>query len=256
MIILAVGDIVGSPGTDFFCERIGGLRRLFGADMVVANAENSAYSGVGVNRSTATALFRAGADVLTTGNHAFRSRDYREVFEENALLLRPANYAAGIAGRGAAVCDLGRYRVGVINLSGQSFMESCDNYYDALDRALAEMDTRLILVDFHAEATAEKLALAHYADGRVSALFGTHTHVQTADEQVLPQGTGYITDLGMTGPADAVLGIRPECSIQKQRFKLPTVFEVAGGDCRLCGALFDIDEATGRCRSVERVAVR
>lgn len=256
MRILAVGDIVGSPGVDFFCERIAGIRRLYGADAVIANAENSAYSGVGVTKATANALLSAGADMLTTGNHAFRSRDYHDLFEEQPLILRPYNFAKGVPGRGAGIIDLGRTRIGVINLSGQSFMENCDSYFDALDCAIAELGVKITIVDFHAEATAEKRALACYADGKVSAIFGTHTHVRTADAMVMPGKTGYITDVGMTGPINSVLGVKPECSVKKQRLKLPTVFEVASGECSLCGVMFDIDDSTGLCTSAEGFEIK
>ena len=251
MRVIAIGDIVGSAGIDFFSKKIGGVRKLYGADMVIANAENSAYSGVGVTRQTADALLAAGADILTTGNHAFRSRDYRDLFETQPMILRPLNFAPGVAGRGVGYVDFGRVRAAVINLAGQSFMECSDSYYTALDAALKEIDTKIVLVDFHAEATAEKRALAFYAAGRVSAVFGTHTHVRTADARVMTGGTGYITDIGMTGPVESVLGVKAEAAIQKQRLKIPTVFEVAGGECSMNGALFDIDETTGRCRSAE-----
>ena len=256
MRVAAVGDIVGSAGVDFFCKKASVLRREYRADIIIVNAENSAYSGVGVTKTTAGALLAAGADILTTGNHAFRSRDYRELFEDQSLVLRPVNFAAGVAGQGVGIIDMGRYRLAVINLIGQSFMENADSYFDALDRSLAGLDTRLVIVDFHAEATAEKRSLGFYADGRISALFGTHTHVQTADNTVLPKGTGYISDVGMTGPEISVLGVEPSAAVQKQRLRIPTVFSVADGPSVLCAAVFDIDEQTGLCRSTERVMLR
>lgn len=256
MNILAIGDIVGSQGLRFLGEKLLPLKRECGADFVVVNGENAAVSGVGINEKAAQSIFDAGADVITTGNHAFRSRDYREVFERYELLLRPLNFERSVPGRGTCVFELGRRRIAVINLSGVSFMEPQDSPYDALDAALAGTDADIFVVDFHAEATAEKLALASYADGRVSVFFGTHTHVQTADERVLPCGTGYITDLGMTGPYESVLGVEAQCAVNRQRFRTPTVFSVAEGPCEMSGAMFKIDDSSGKCVQVQRINVR
>lgn len=251
MKIMAVGDIVGSAGVDFFCGNISKIKKHYGADAVIVNGENSAYSGVGISCKTAQALLAAGADIITTGNHAFRSRDYRDLFGEQPLVLRPYNLAKGVPGRGTGIIDLGRHQIGVINLIGSSYMEGGDSYFDALDRAIEELGTKITVVDFHAEATAEKKALGYYCDGRVTALFGTHTHVRTADACVLPKGTGYITDIGMTGPLHSVIGVKAECSIQRHKLKLPTVFEVAEGSCMLSGVVFSVDESTGLCTGAE-----
>ncbi len=256
MRIIAVGDIVGSAGVEFFCAHIGAVRRTYGADVVIANGENSAHSGTGVTAKLAAQLLGAGADVVTTGNHAFRSRDYRETFESVPGLIRPLNFSSGVAGSGIYVFESGHVRVGVVNLIGLSFMEPQRSYFDCLDEALAQTPADIFVVDFHAEATAEKKSLAWYADGRVAALFGTHTHVATADEQILPQGTGYISDVGMTGPYLSVLGVKAECAVTKQRLRIPVVFEVADGPCEMDMAVFDIDVKSKKCTAVQRLCVR
>ncbi len=255
MNILCVGDVVGSVGCHHLQATLPALKRGLVVDVCIVNGENAA-DGNGITPVAAGMLFDAGADVITGGNHTFRRHEFYDLLEENECLLRPANLPAGAPGRGMAVVDRGRYQVTVINLQGTVYMESLPCPFDTLDTLLAEAGhPRFCVVDFHAEATAEKKALAFYADGRVSALYGTHTHVPTADEQILPGGTGFITDIGMTGPALSCLGVKPELSIQKMRSKLPVRFAVADGPCALEGVLFTLDDRTGRTVAVKRVRV-
>lgn len=254
MNILCVGDVYGSDGLNFCCDRLPLVKRQYSADITIINGENAALTGVGINRKAAEALLSL-ADVVTTGNHAFRSRDYRDVFETEQALLRPLNFSPLAAGHGVFRFALGKTRIAVINLVGLAFMETQDSFFDALERAVTEEPAEIRIVDFHAEATSEKQSLARCFDGRISALFGTHTHVQTADARVLSGGTGYITDLGMTGVIESVLGVEPADAIAKQKLRIPVVFRPASGDCALCGAVFDVDERTGLCRSVETLRV-
>jgi metallophosphoesterase (TIGR00282 family) len=219
------------------------------------NGENAA-DGNGITPAAARSLKDSGADVITGGNHTFRRHEFYEVLEENEFLLRPANLPLGTPGRGMTFVDRGRYQVAVINLQGTVYMEALTSPFDTLDSVLKEAgNPKFCVVDFHAEATAEKRALAGYADGRVSALFGTHTHVATADEQVLAGGTGFITDVGMTGPIDSCLGVRTELSIEKMRTKLPVRFATADGPCAMDGVLFTLDNATGKCTAVKRIRI-
>ena len=194
--------------------------------------------------------------MITGGNHTFRRHEFYDLLEENECLLRPANLPAGTPGRGMTVVDRGRYQVTVINLQGTVYMEALASPFDTLDALLAEAgNPKFCVVDFHAEATAEKRALAAYVDGRISALFGTHTHVATADEQILPGGTGFITDVGMTGPVQSCLGVRTELAVQKMRTKLPVRFATAEGACAMDGVLFTLDDKTGHTVAVRRIRV-
>ena len=253
MKILCIGDVVGTPGVDCLRRRLPALRRQLGADAVIVNAENADKSGTGLTPRLAGELLQGGlADVITTGNHCFRRAD-ATLYEENDRVLCPANFPGLPRSCGCCTLDLGRRQLDVYNLQGTAFLEPLQNPFLLLDELIAAADTRFRILDFHAEATAEKKALAFYADGRLSAVFGTHTHVQTADEQILPGGTGYITDLGMTGPTLSVLGVVPEKAVQRQKLHTPVHFEVAEGPVELQGALFTLDDATGRCVAVERV---
>lgn len=252
MNILAIGDVVGSIGCKFLRAHLPQLKKLKGIDLVIANGENSA-DGNGITPTSANFLFDSGVDVITAGNHTFRRKESYEFFDSCESLLRPANFPAGAPGRGFCVVDMGRIQVGVINLMGVVYMESMDSPFDVADRILSEGMPKITLVDFHAEATGEKRSLAYYLDGRVSAVFGTHTHVQTADECILENGTGYISDLGMTGPVRSVLGVKPELVIQKMRTKMPVRFDIADGPCEMDCALFQIDEKTGKTMEVERL---
>lgn len=253
MNILCIGDVVGSIGCQFLRSRLPALKRLKAIDLVVANGENSA-DGNGITPASAEYLFDSGVDVITTGNHSFRRKESYELYDECETLLRPANFPAAAPGRGLCVVDLGRVQAAVINLMGTAYLESLRCPFETLEELLSAPDLpKVKIVDFHAEATGEKRALGFFADGKVTALFGTHTHVPTADAGVLPGGTGFITDVGMTGPVRSVIGVRPELAVKKQRTHRPVRFEVAEGPCRLDAVLFTCDDASGRCLSAEAV---
>ena len=255
MIILAIGDIVGTVGCEHLRRVLPRLKKERQVDLVIANGENSADRN-GISPSSADHIFQSGVDVITTGNHAFRRRDIYERFEEDAFLLRPANYPSSAPGKGICVVDKGYVKVCVLNLSGTVFLESLRCPFETADELLTRTDgAKIVLVDFHAEATAEKKALGYYLDGRVSAVYGTHTHVPTADETILPKGTGFLTDIGMTGPRDSVLGVKAELSIRKMKDKLPVFFEYADGPCIMQGVLMQVDEKSGICRKIERISV-
>ena len=257
MNILILGDIVSLCGCEKVRQSVPAFKRLKKIDLCLANGENSA-KGNGITPESARFLFSSGIDFITTGNHAFRRPEAAELFEENDFVIRPYNYPPGAPGRGTGEIDLGRLSVGVVNLSGTMFMESLENPFYAAERALEEIkNCKIKLVDFHAEATSEQLALAYYLDGRVSAVFGTHTHVQTSDDRVLENGTGYITDLGMCGPINSVLGVKKEIVIQKFRTNLPVRFDVdESAPCEINGCIFTIDEKSGKCTGTERVSFR
>ena len=254
--ILAVGDVVGQPGLDFLCRHLPALRRLHGVHFTVVNGENAACNGLLPEQ--AEDIFAAGADVITLGNHTWDKRQIVPYLEDCPYLLRPANYTRRAPGRGWGIFDGPQgLRIRVVSLIGRCEMDSnFDNPFFKMDNILAREEADLTLVDFHAEATSEKLALAWYLDGRAQALWGTHTHVPTADERVRPRGTGYITDLGMTGPVESVLGVEPEQSVEGFLGGLPGHFRTALGPCKLQGAIFTLDSATGLCTAVERVDVR
>jgi len=254
MKILTIGDVVSEAGVKMLRRRLPGLRKELSADFVVANGENAC--GVGITPREAETIYRAGADVITLGNHTYKRQEIKPFLDQAGYMLRPLNFAPRAPGRGVAVYELGFTRVRVINLIGRCFMDfGPDNPFDAADRALSFGEADVTVVDFHAQATSEKEALGYYLDGRVAVFFGTHTHVQTADEKVLPAGTGYISDLGMTGPRHSVLGVLPEDSIAMFRGEQPGRLRGAAGPCYLCGALFDVDEVRGRCKSVTRVQI-
>ena len=250
--VLAVGDVVGNPGLDRVRRRLRQLKRNTGADFVVVNGENAAV--VGLLPHQAEDILDAGADVITMGNHTWGKREIVDYMEDCPRILRPANYAPQVPGRGWQIIDTKAGPVAVIDLIGRCNMDyGPDNPFLLIDKILKEMDTKIILVEIHAEATSEKLAMGYLLDGRVSAVWGTHTHVPTADARVLPKGTGYVTDLGMTGPRDSILGIRPDLSIAKFRGDLTERYRWADGPTKLEAVLFTIDSATGLCRKAERV---
>lgn len=250
--VLAVGDVVGEPGLERVERSLRYLKRKTGADFVVVNGENA--SGVGITPEQAERILDAGADVITLGNHSFDRREIGNYLDDCSQILRPANYAPQVPGRGWGVFDSKAGPVAVIDLIGRCGMDfGPDNPFLLIDKILSKCDAKIVLVEIHAEATSEKLAMGHMLDGRVSAVWGTHTHVPTADAQVLPKGTGYVTDLGMTGPKNSILGIRPQQSIQKFRGELTSRYQWADGPTKLEAVLFTIDSATGRCRSAERV---
>ncbi len=256
MNVLIIGDVVGSPGRHAVVTHLAQLRARYRLDFVIANVENIA-EGAGVTPETASALLACGVDVLTNGNHAWDKREALEYIAREPRLLRPHNYPEGTPGSGWIVVTAANgHKVGVLNLMGNVFMHphlACP--FRCADQVLAAKpaDVRVVLVDFHAEATSEKTALGWYLDGRVSAVVGTHTHIPTADERVLPRGTGYITDIGMAGCYESVIGMDIEKSLRRLVHKLPECFDVAEGPGTLCAVRLDIDEHTGRCRAIERL---
>ena len=250
--VLAVGDVVGNPGMDRICRSLRYLKRKTGADFVIVNGENAAV--VGMTPQQAEDILDAGADVITMGNHTFAKRDIVDYMEDSSRVIRPANYAPQAPGKGYGIYDTKVGPVAVIDLIGRCNMDyGPDNPFLEVERILKKIDTKIILVEIHAEATSEKLAMGYMLDGRVSAVWGTHTHVPTADAQILPHGTGYVTDLGMTGPKYSVLGIQPKLSIAKFRGDLTERYRWAEGETKLEAVLFTIDSATGKCRKAERV---
>ena len=259
MNILAIGDIVGINGCEFLREKLHAIKKLKGIDVVIANGENSA-DGNGITPSGAEHIFASGVDVITTGNHAFRRKEMYDYYDSSEFIIRPANYPDSTTpGRGMTILYLVRYKIAVINIMGTSFMEPLECPFATADRLIEKAKSEhanIIVVDFHAEATGEKKALGYYLDGRVSCFFGTHTHIQTSDEQILPQGTGYITDVGMTGPYNSVLGVKPEIIISKLKNKLPQRFDWAEGESTMNCAVFTVDEKTGKTTAVERLEIR
>jgi len=250
--VLAVGDVVGNPGMDRIRRSLRYLKRKTGADFVVVNGENAAV--VGITPQQGEDILDAGADVITMGNHTFAKREIVDYMEDCPQIIRPANYAPQAPGRGYGIFETSAGPVAVIDLIGRCNMDyGPDNPFLEIERILKKIDTRIVLVELHAEATSEKLAMGYLLDGRVSAVWGTHTHVPTADAQVLPKGTGYVTDLGMTGPKHSVLGIQPQLSIAKFRGDLTERYRWAEGETKLEAVLFTIDTATGLCRKAERV---
>jgi hypothetical protein len=256
--LLFIGDLVGKPGRELVRRGLAALVAHYEVDLVIANGENAA-AGFGITPDLADDLFAAGINVMTGGNHSWDKKEILPYFAEQPRLLRPANLPAGAPGRGRFVAKATNgVRVGVINIMGRVFMTAIDDPFRVvLDEiaAIKKEDTRLIFVDFHAEATSEKVAMGWHLDGRVAAVVGTHTHVQTADERVLPQGTAYITDVGMTGPHDSVIGVERSIVIQRFLTALPQRFDTATENPRLNAVLVTADEATGRATSIARVSL-
>lgn len=251
--ILAVGDVVSEAGLEYLERRLRQIRREEKIDFTVVNGENA--SGIGVTEEQAQRMLDAGADVITLGNHTWGKIRITDMLDSSPYLLRPANFSKRVPGRGWGVYDGPQgLRIGVVNLIGRVSMDPTpDNPFTVADEVFRKIEADVILVDFHAEATSEKLAMGWYLDGRASAVWGTHIHVPTADGQVLPKGTGYITDLGMTGPARSILGIRPELSINKFLGGLPRRYEAAEGPCKLEAAVFAVDTKQKRCLSVRQM---
>ena len=250
--ILFIGDVVGEPGRTALKHALPGLREAHGADFVVVNGENA--SGVGILPRQARAIYEAGADVVTLGNHTWTRTEMQPYLAERSKILRPANFGPQCPGRGIAVYNTGFGSLCVLNLMGRFTLDSnTDNPFVIADGYMEEIKETIILVDFHAEGTSEKLAMGYLLDGRASAVWGTHTHVQTSDACVLPKGTGYISDLGMTGAIHSVLGIDPEQSIGKFMGDPPRRYESGKGPAKLEGCIFDIDPETGRCLKAEAI---
>ncbi len=257
MNILFIGDVVGKPGRQAVASLVPKLRRERGLDLVIANGENSAH-GAGLTASTCRALLEAGVDVITAGDHTWDQKGFESEIETLPRVLRPLNFPPAAPGRGSLVVNVAdKTAVAVVNLIGRVFMPNNDDPFRAAQAEVARLrrQTNLIVVDFHAEATSEKIALGRYLDGQVSAVIGTHTHVQTADEQILPKGTAYITDAGMCGPHDSVLGREVEPVLKRFLTQMPQKLEVATGKVELCGVIIEVNEDTGRAGAIERIRV-
>lgn len=257
MILLALGDVVSDGGRQALMKLLPKIKRNYSVDICIANGENSA-KGNGILPDSVHDLISAGVDVITTGNHVFRRKEISEFIDEHDYVIRPYNMHPLCPGKGTGIIDMGRCKVGVINLMGTAFFNAnYANPFDSIDRAINEIDDcKIKIVDFHAEATGEKRALGFYVDGRVSAFFGTHTHVQTADAHILPGGTGYITDLGMCGSEQSVLGIEPDCIIRSLKTGLPTLFKARETEISLNGCIFEIDEKNGLTKNITAINIR
>ncbi len=256
MKILMVGDVIGRPGRAAFARYTPKLKKEKAIDLVVVNGENAA-GGKGLTESVFDELVRAGADIVTSGNHIWDKKEVAAIIDREPYLVRPGNYPEGVPGRGWCEYPWRSVNLGVMNLAGRVFMPPVDCPFQRVEAMLREMkDCGVILLDFHAETTSEKIAMGWYLDGRVSAVVGTHTHVQTADERILPGGTAFISDLGMVGPMNSVLGVKTDIILQKFTTGLPTRFELADGPCVYSALLVEIDEASGRAVSLERIQIR
>ncbi len=255
MRILFIGDIVGQPGRQIVARHLKRLVGEHGAEIVLANAENAA-GGFGITPSVGEELFSLGIDLLTSGNHIWDKKEAEGYLEKESRVLRPANYPEEAPGVGAHILRKNDRLLGVVNIQGRAFLPAIDCPFKVADREVAQLRqvTDTILVDFHAEATAEKQAFGWYMDGRVSAVIGTHTHVQTADEQILPDRTAYITDVGMTGPRNSVIGIKPEEAIRRFITQMPRKFTPAHGPAQLCAVVVDVAD-DGRARSITRLQI-
>ncbi len=255
MKILAIGDIVGLRAVAYLKEALWKKRAELGIDVVVANGENASEIH-GVSSSDAEDIFSAGVDIITLGNHTFGRKDICNILNDSSYIIRPANYPPFLPGSGSTVVNIGGWRILAINILGTALMESMACPFSTVDRILEREKGNydISLLDIHAESTSEKIALARYFDGRINVIFGTHTHVATADEQILPNGSGYITDLGMSGPVNGVIGTDAQIIIERMRTKIPSFFKVADGDIRVCGAVFDVNTSNGRVRSVQRIS--
>ena len=255
MRILFIGDIVGKPGRHAVAQALPQLAQELGADFVIANGENAA-GGMGITRETAQEILQAGVHVVTMGNHVWAKKDVYPYLDEEPRIIRPANYPSGVPGRGWAVYTTEKGEpIGVMSICGRVFMDHLENPFLVADSILETLapETNVILIDFHAEATSEKTAFACYMDGRVGAVIGTHTHVQTADERILPGGTAYITDVGMTGPGDSVIGVKKDLIISRFLTQMPTRFEVASGETVLSAVVVDVDSSTGKATGIKRL---
>lgn len=255
MNVLFIGDIVGKPGRLALKQALSDLVARYEVDFTIANGENAA-GGLGITRAVADEILGCGVDMMTMGNHVWRHKDFVQYADEERRVIRPANYPTGCPGRGSEAFAAGNGRsIGVVNVVGRVFMEPLDCPFRAVDREIEELRgrTSMVVVDVHAEASSEKIAMGWYLDGRAAAVVGTHTHVQTADERILPKGTAYITDVGMTGPRDSVIGITAGPVIERFLTGMPTRFEVAAGPVILNGVVLQIDAESGRAQSITRV---
>lgn len=256
MKILCIGDIVGTAGVSALGKALPLLKGKYSPDIIIANGENAGDS-ISITAKNAEALFGMGVDVITGGNHSLRCKDMEEVYESRFGAIRPANMHSSAPGEGVYVYEKGKYRVAVVNLIGNVFLDlAFESPFLCIDRILRENDCKNVVVDFHAEATSEKIAMGKYLNGRASLVYGTHTHVPTADEEILSEGTAYITDIGMTGPSDSVIGIRYDTSVQFLISHIHNKMEVASGECKIQGIVAETDDATGKAVSIERFDIR
>ncbi len=257
MKVLFIGDIMGEPGRRAISRTLHKVIGQHGVDLVIGNGENVA-GGFGITPELAYELFDMGLAVITTGNHAWDKKEILAFFKQEPRLLRPANYPEGVPGHGSIVVETpGGERLGVLQLMGRAYMPTLDCPFQVARREVARLkeETRTIIVDMHAETTSEKMAMGYFLDGEVSAVVGTHTHVQTADEQILPKGTAYLTDIGMTGPIHSVIGIKKELAIEKFLTQMPRRFEVASGPALFCAVLVELDGALGKAVSIQRLRI-
>ncbi|WAH35337.1 TIGR00282 family metallophosphoesterase [Alicyclobacillus dauci] len=253
MRVLFLGDIVGQPGRKYAAEVLRELLPQVQPDLVIANAEN-ATKGRGLTFNSADELYDAGIEILTMGNHTWDQRQIFDFIDDDERIVRPANYPAGTPGRGYTICKVGQAEVLIVNVMGRTFLSQLDCPFDTVDRILAEhSEIRHVIVDMHAEVTSEKLGMGWAFAGRVSAVLGTHTHVPTADAMILPGGTAYLTDVGMVGPRDGILGMKRDQVLRRMRTQLPTKFEVADGPRQFCAAVLELDDVTGRATSIEQI---
>ncbi|MBQ9758003.1 MAG: TIGR00282 family metallophosphoesterase [Clostridia bacterium] len=254
MRILTVGDIVASDGREFIYNNLGRIKKKFDIDYCIANGENAANTN-GITADIANTFLMSGVDVITLGNHTFANREYMQVLTDNKRVIRPANYPPETEGMGYFVDDLGNVRIGVINAMGRINMEALDCPFRATEKIIDKIknEADIIIIDFHCETSSEKLAFGNYFDGKVTAVFGTHTHIQTADEHILPKGTGYISDLGMTGVRDSILGVKKEIIMDMYYTRKKYRFEKAEGEVWFSGAVFEVDDKTKKVTGIERL---
>lgn len=254
MNILFIGDIFGEPGRKSVSQLLPGLREEFKIDLIIANGENAA-GGMGITSAIALELFSSGVNVITSGNHIWKEKEVVDFLRVEPRLLRPLNYPDGAPGRGSVIVDSGGIKVGVINLMGRTFISELDCPFRTGAEEVKKIkdNTSVIIVDMHGETTSEKAAMGWFLDGMVSAVIGTHTHVQTADERILPGGTAFITDAGMTGPRDSVIGIKREIAIRRFLTQLPVRFEVAKGESQLNAVMIEVDPVSGKSTSIKRI---
>jgi 2',3'-cyclic-nucleotide 2'-phosphodiesterase len=255
MKVLYIGDIMGEPGRRAVGRAVPRLVSQRNIDVVVGNGENAA-GGFGITPELAEELFKMGLSAITTGNHAWDKKEILDYFPRERRLLRPANYPEGVPGQGSVIIDTkAGEQIGILQLMGRAYMPTLDCPFQVAKREMAKLRkcVAAVLVDMHAEATSEKMAMGHYLDGEATAVVGTHTHVQTADEQILPRGTAYLTDIGMTGPLHGVIGVKKELAIEKFLTGMPRRFEVAGGPTVFCAVLLELDARIGKALSIERI---
>ncbi|MCP4724018.1 MAG: TIGR00282 family metallophosphoesterase [bacterium] len=257
MTVLFIADIVGEPGINIVLDQISHLKEEHNVDFCIANGEN-ASRGKGITKTIVNQLVDNGINAITSGNHIWEKQQFAKHMEKFTMVLRPANYPEGNAGYGYSIHTIGSdTKLAVLNLQGRTYLPSIDCPFRTAEKIIKELrrETKNIIIDMHAEATAEKLAFAHFVDGKVSAVIGTHTHVQTADEKILKKGTAYITDVGMTGPADSVIGLNKKIAINRFIYQIPIRYQIAEGNARLDGVILKINPKSGKGHSIKRISV-